>query len=69
MDARHYLGNPANQAVGQKARQLRAQATSVGTAPPGTTKKLIGRAAVGAEPKKVRAAQAHKVITHKRGNA
>ena len=64
-----YLGNPKSEAVGHKARQLRAQAASTGTPAPGTDKQIIGRHAVGAEPQKVRRAQAKGVITRKRGNA
>ena len=64
-----YLGNPKSEAVGHKARQLRAQAASTGTPVPGTDKHLIGRHAVGAEPMKMRHAQAKHMGTKKRGNA
>jgi hypothetical protein len=64
-----YLGNPASEAVGQKARQMRAQAASTGTPAPPTDSRLIGRASVGAEPHKVRSAQGHQSYSRKKGNA
>lgn len=63
-----YFGDPAKQATGQKARQLRQQAQAAGVPTPEVSAKHIGRKAVGMEPQKVRRAQAKGAISRKKGN-
>lgn len=64
-----YLGNPASEAVGHKARQMRAQAASTGTPAPPTDSRLIGRAATAPESQTVRRAQGKHAISRHKGNA